>query len=100
MFIASTITLIGAIVQASAEKKRDLIAGRIILGIGTVMLGPSAQSYAVGSLHLFACGLEVESPGNNIGGRLSEFVFGRNGASSVPWCNGRCIPGVLLFGHK
>lgn len=49
MFIASIITLIGATVQASAHVKRDLIAGRVVLGIGTVMLGPSAQSYAVGS---------------------------------------------------
>lgn len=49
MFIASVITLAGAVVQASARFKRDLIAGRVVLGIGTVMLGPSAQSYAVGA---------------------------------------------------
>lgn len=48
MVIGSVITLIGAIVQASAQLKRDLIAGRVVLGIGTVMLGPAAQSYAVG----------------------------------------------------
>ena len=52
MFIASGITLIGAICQASAEKRRDLIAGRIVLGVGAVMLGPSAQSWAVGGCFL------------------------------------------------
>ncbi|KIJ69681.1 hypothetical protein HYDPIDRAFT_171710 [Hydnomerulius pinastri MD-312] len=51
MFIASGITLIGAVVQASAMKRRDLIAGRIVLGVGTVMLGPSAQSWAVEMAH-------------------------------------------------
>ncbi|EGO28066.1 hypothetical protein SERLADRAFT_447278 [Serpula lacrymans var. lacrymans S7.9] len=51
MFIASAITLAGAIVQASAQKRRDLIAGRVVLGIGTVMLGPSAQSWAVEMAH-------------------------------------------------
>lgn len=50
MVIGSVITLIGAIIQASAQAKRDLIAGRVVLGVGTVMLGPSAQSYAVGKL--------------------------------------------------
>ena len=48
MVIGSVITLIGAVVQASARFKRDLVAGRVVLGIGTVMLGPAAQSYAVG----------------------------------------------------
>ncbi|KAH7921078.1 general substrate transporter [Leucogyrophana mollusca] len=51
MFIASAITLAGAIVQASAQKTRDLIAGRVVLGVGTVMLGPSAQSWAVEMAH-------------------------------------------------
>ncbi|KZS95414.1 general substrate transporter [Sistotremastrum niveocremeum HHB9708] len=59
MFIASFITLIGAIVQASAENKRDLIAGRVVLGVGTVMLGPSAQSYAVEMSHPGYRGLMV-----------------------------------------
>ena len=52
MFIASLVTLGGAIAQASAQHRRDLIAGRILLGVGTVMLGPSAQSYTVGKLNL------------------------------------------------
>lgn len=47
MFIANVVVLIGSAVQAAAMKRRDMIAGRVVLGIGSVMLGPSAQSYTV-----------------------------------------------------
>jgi len=59
MFLASAIVLIGAVVQATAMKRRDLIAGRVVLGVGTVMLGPAAQSYAVEMSHPAYRGLMV-----------------------------------------
>jgi MFS family permease len=51
MFIANIVVLIGSAVQAAAYKRRDMIAGRVVLGIGSVMLGPSAQSYTVEISH-------------------------------------------------
>ena len=51
MFIANCVVLIGSAVQAAAMKRRDMIAGRIVLGVGSVMLGPSAQSYTVEISH-------------------------------------------------
>jgi MFS family permease len=51
MFIANVVVLIGSAVQAAATKRRDMIAGRVVLGIGSVMLGPSAQSYTVEISH-------------------------------------------------
>ncbi|EJU06076.1 MFS lactose permease [Dacryopinax primogenitus] len=47
MILANIIVLIGTIVQAAAMQRRDMIAGRVVLGIGSVMLGPSATSYVV-----------------------------------------------------
>lgn len=47
MAVANVVVVIGTVVQAAAWKKRDMIAGRIVLGIGSVMLGPSAQAYTV-----------------------------------------------------
>ena len=51
MFITNIVVLIGSAVQAAAMKRRDMIAGRIVLGVGSVMLGPSAQSYTVEISH-------------------------------------------------
>ena len=51
MFVANIVVVIGTIVQAAAKSRRDLIAGRIVLGVGSVMLGPSAQSYTVEISH-------------------------------------------------
>ncbi|KDQ50464.1 hypothetical protein JAAARDRAFT_141972 [Jaapia argillacea MUCL 33604] len=51
MFIANIVVLIGSIVQAAAMKRRDMIAGRVVLGIGSCLLGPSAQSYTVEISH-------------------------------------------------
>ena len=41
MFIANIVVLIGSVVQAAAMQRRDMIAGRVVLGIGSVMLGGS-----------------------------------------------------------
>ena len=51
MFIANVVVVIGTITQAASNKRRDMIAGRIVLGIGSVMLGPSAQAYTVEISH-------------------------------------------------
>lgn len=51
MIVANIVTVIGTAVQAAATKRRDMIAGRVVLGIGSVMLGPSAQSYTVEISH-------------------------------------------------
>lgn len=51
MIFANIVTVIGTAVQAAATKRRDMIAGRVVLGIGSVMLGPSAQSYTVEISH-------------------------------------------------
>lgn len=70
MFIANIVVIIGTVIQAAAMKRRDMIVGRVILGIGSVMLGkytaqplcglqliivslpgPSAQSYTVEISH-------------------------------------------------
>ncbi|KAJ9603792.1 hypothetical protein H2200_011978 [Cladophialophora chaetospira] len=51
MFIANIVVLIGSAVQAAAMRRRDMIAGRIVLGVGSVMLGPSSQSYTVEISH-------------------------------------------------
>lgn len=51
MFVANIVVLIGSAIQAAAMKRRDMIVGRIVLGVGSVMLGPSAQSYTVEISH-------------------------------------------------
>lgn len=51
MAVANAVVVIGTIVQAAAFKRRDMIVGRILLGVGSVMLGPSAQSYTVEISH-------------------------------------------------
>ncbi len=51
MFVANVIVVIGTVVQAAAKTRADMIAGRIVLGIGSVMLGPSAQAYTVEISH-------------------------------------------------
>lgn len=89
MFIASAITLIGAVCQASAEKRRDLIAGRIVLGVGTVMLGPSAQSWAVGE-----CFLKSKTATD------SDSRDHRDGTSCMERYHGWRVPVVLFLGNK
>ena len=42
MFIANVIVVIGTVIQAAAFQRRDMIVGRVILGIGSVMLGMSS----------------------------------------------------------
>lgn len=42
MFIANIVVIIGSVVQAAAFKRRDVIVGRVILGIGSVLLGKIA----------------------------------------------------------
>lgn len=51
MAIANVVVIIGTIIQSAAFKRRDMIVGRILLGVGSVMLGPSAQSYTVEISH-------------------------------------------------
>ncbi|EMD00084.1 hypothetical protein BAUCODRAFT_145396 [Baudoinia panamericana UAMH 10762] len=51
MAIANLVVVIGTVIQAAAFKRRDMIVGRILLGVGSVMLGPSAQSYTVEISH-------------------------------------------------
>lgn len=51
MAVANLVVVIGTAVQAAAFKRRDMIVGRIVLGIGSVMLGPSAQAYTVEISH-------------------------------------------------
>ena len=51
MAVANFVVVIGTVVQAAAYKRRDMIAGRIVLGVGSVMLGPSAQAYTVEISH-------------------------------------------------
>jgi MFS family permease len=51
MAVANTIVVIGTVVQAAAYKRRDMIVGRIVLGVGSVMLSPSAQAYTVEISH-------------------------------------------------
>lgn len=70
MFVANFVVITGSVVQASAYQRRDMIVGRVILGIGSVLLGilqsrlrrrtllissrrigPSAQSYTVEISH-------------------------------------------------
>lgn len=93
MVIGSVITLIGAIIQASAQAKRDLIAGRVVLGVGTVMLGPSAQSYAVGKLrYLFYKYFLLLKD--------TSLFLQRNVSSRISWCYGRCIPRMLFSGNE
>lgn len=50
MLIANIVVIIGSAVQAAAFKRRDIIAGRVILGIGSVLLG----TFLVGNLALAA----------------------------------------------
>lgn len=47
MAIANIVVIIGTVVQAAAFRRRDMIAGRVVLGIGSVLLGPPAVSYTV-----------------------------------------------------
>ncbi|KAK3671457.1 hypothetical protein LTR78_008735 [Recurvomyces mirabilis] len=51
MAVANIIVVIGTVVQAAASQRRDMIVGRIVLGVGSVMLGPSAQAYTVEISH-------------------------------------------------
>lgn len=51
MFIANIVVIVGSVIQAAAFHRRDMIVGRVILGIGSVLLGPSAQSYTVEISH-------------------------------------------------
>lgn len=51
MAIANIVVIIGTVVQAAASQRRDMIAGRLVLGVGSVMLGPSAQAYTVEISH-------------------------------------------------
>ena len=51
MFVANLVVILGSVIQAAAFKRRDMIVGRVILGIGSVLLGPSAQSYTVEISH-------------------------------------------------
>ena len=51
MFLANLVVILGSVIQAAAFKRRDMIVGRVILGIGSVLLGPSAQSYTVEISH-------------------------------------------------
>ncbi|MCJ1433926.1 hypothetical protein MMC27_003291 [Xylographa pallens] len=51
MFVANIVVIIGSVVQAAAMQRRDMIAGRVVLGVGSVLLGPSAQSYTVEISH-------------------------------------------------
>lgn len=39
MFVANVVVVIGSVVQAAAMKRRDMIAGRVVLGVGSVLLG-------------------------------------------------------------
>lgn len=39
MFVANLVVIIGTVVQAAAMERRDMIVGRVVLGIGSVMLG-------------------------------------------------------------
>ena len=39
MFIANVVVLIGSAIQAASMKRRDMIAGRVVLGVGSVLLG-------------------------------------------------------------
>lgn len=51
MAVANMVVVIGTVVQAAAYRRREMIAGRIVLGVGSVMLGPSAQAYTVEISH-------------------------------------------------
>jgi len=39
MVAANVVVIIGSVIQAAAYKRREMIVGRVILGIGSVMLG-------------------------------------------------------------
>ena len=39
MFVANVVVIIGSVVQAAAMQRRDMIAGRVVLGVGSVLLG-------------------------------------------------------------
>jgi hypothetical protein len=41
MFVANFVVIVGSVVQASAFQRRDMNVGRVILGIGSVLLGKS-----------------------------------------------------------
>ncbi|TFK51357.1 hypothetical protein OE88DRAFT_1629880 [Heliocybe sulcata] len=51
MFTGSIISLIGAILQTAAQREVHIIAGRVILGVGAVLLGPAGQSYVIEMSH-------------------------------------------------
>ena len=46
MFIANIVVIIGSVVQAAAMQRRDMIAGRVVLGVGSVLLGTLRPSVA------------------------------------------------------
>ena len=39
MVVANIVVILGSVIQAAAYKRREMIVGRVILGIGSVMLG-------------------------------------------------------------
>ncbi|OAA55496.1 General substrate transporter [Niveomyces insectorum RCEF 264] len=47
MGVGSTICIIGAAVQAAARTRQDLMAGRFVLGIGSVIANSSGPAYVV-----------------------------------------------------
>ena len=49
--VTNFVVVIGTAVHTAAFKRRDVIVGRIVLSIGSVMLGPSAQAYTVEISH-------------------------------------------------
>jgi MFS family permease len=65
MAIANVVVVIGTAIQAAAFKRRDMIVGRIVLGVGSVMLGPSAQAYTVEISHPAYRGVMMGIPGQD-----------------------------------
>ncbi|EPQ53071.1 hypothetical protein GLOTRDRAFT_117176 [Gloeophyllum trabeum ATCC 11539] len=51
MFTGSVVSLIGAILQTAAQKEAHIIAGRVTLGVGAVLLGPAGQAYTIEMAH-------------------------------------------------
>ena len=45
MAVANIVCVIATAIQAASMNRATMIASRVLLGIGSVMLGPSAQSY-------------------------------------------------------
>ncbi|KZT30214.1 general substrate transporter [Neolentinus lepideus HHB14362 ss-1] len=51
MFTGSVISLIGAILQTAAQREVHIIAGRVTLGVGAVLLAPAGQAYVIEMSH-------------------------------------------------